>query len=250
VADVRIRPNPTVIKHDSVSRRVDVTANVRGRDLAAVEAELRSKLANVSFPLEYHAEVLSAPAKLFDRTRLLGPGLAAAVLILLLLQAAFGSWRLAAALVLALPFAMVGGVLAALVAGVGLPLGAVVGLVLVWALAAHQAVVLVRTWQGLEAEPDAGPGVVARGTGQRFAPIVVTAVTVAAVVTPLVISGATAGTELLHPFGVVVLGGLVTSTALSLFVVPALYLLLRRRTDPVPAEADAVTSSPVSGATP
>jgi Cu/Ag efflux pump CusA len=237
IADVRIRPNPTVIRHDSVSRRVDVTARVRGRDVAAVEAELRSKLTHVNFPLEYHAEVLGAPAKVFDPGRLLGPGVAAAVLILLLLQAAFGSWRLAAALFLALPIAMVGGLLAALAAGTGLPLGAVLGLFLVWGLAVHHSIGLIRTYQGPEAEPDTGPDVVARGTAQRLAPIVVTAVTVAAAVTPLALFGATAGTELLYPFAVVVLGGLVTATLFSLFVVPALYRLLHRSTGATPSEA-------------
>jgi CzcA family heavy metal efflux pump len=249
VADVRIRPNPAVIRHDSVSRRVDVAARVRGRDVAAVEAELRSKLTQVSFPLEYHAEVLGAPAKTFDTGDLLGPGVAAAVLVLLLLQAAFGSWRLAAALFLALPIAMVGGLLAALAAGTGLPLGAVLGLFLVWGLAVHHSTGLVRTYQWLEAEPAAGPGVVARGSAQRFAPIVVTAVTLAAAVAPLALSGAIAGTELLRPFAVVVLGGLVTTTLFSLFVVPALYLLLHGRTGTAPPEAaspEPVSPEPVS----
>lgn len=222
VADVRIRPNPTVIRHDSVSRRVDVGARVRGRDPGAVEAELRAKLAQVSFPVEYHAEVLGAPATVFDSTRLAGPGIAAAILVLLLMQAAFGSWRLALGLFLALPLALVGGLLAALLAGTGLSLGAVVGLFLVWGLAAQQGVALVRSCQTL--------GGAGRGATARSAPILVTVVALAAAFAPLVASGTRAGTELLYPLGVVVLGGLVSTAALHLFVTPALYQLLRRPT--------------------
>ncbi|OLB80156.1 MAG: hypothetical protein AUI14_07680 [Actinobacteria bacterium 13_2_20CM_2_71_6] len=123
VASVRIKPNVSVIKHDGVSRRIDVTADVRGRDVDAVVADIRNRLKGVDFPLEYHAEVLGGYAdRAAARNQLLGLTLAALIGVFLLLQAAFGSWRLAALLFVTLPVAVVGGVVAALLDG-GLTLG-------------------------------------------------------------------------------------------------------------------------------
>ena len=95
VANVRIKPALSVIRHDAVSRSIDVTADVGGRDYDAVMADVNERLAQVQFPLEYHAEVLGdqADARAVER-RVLGVAAIAAVLVLLLLQAAFASWRL------------------------------------------------------------------------------------------------------------------------------------------------------------
>ena len=95
VADVKIVGTPNTISHDAVSRRVDVTAEVSGRDLGAVLADVRTKLAGVSFPLEYHAEVLEdVTEQQADQRDLMLIGAFAALGLFLLLQSAFGSWRL------------------------------------------------------------------------------------------------------------------------------------------------------------
>jgi AcrB/AcrD/AcrF family len=162
-------------------------------------------------------------------------GLAAAaiILVLLLMQAAFGSWRLAFAFLLALPLALVGGVLAALVTGVGLTLGSLVGFFLVWCVAVRNGVLLIRRYQQLESEERlAGEEsdsfrlrLVLRGTQERVTPIVMTAAVIAVMLAPMLLLGSVAGAETFYPIAVVVLGGLVTSTVLSLFGVPLLYLL-------------------------
>jgi CzcA family heavy metal efflux pump len=245
VANVQIKAEPAVIAHDAVSRRVDITANVSGRSVNAVVADIKDKLAGVNFPVEYHAEVLGGYAdKAANRQRTWALVGAAAIAILLLLQAAFGSWRLASLLILILPLAPVGGVLAAIVSGGAISLGSLVGLFAVWALAARNGIQLIKHYQHLEQDDGEpfGVGLVLRGTSERFAPIVKTALATALAVLPLVFLGNIAGLELLHPLAVVVLGGLVTSTLLSLFVIPALYLYVetrnQRRSTDVSGSAD------------
>jgi Cu/Ag efflux pump CusA len=145
VATVQIGPYPTVIKHDNVSRSLDVTASVRSRDLATVVDEVRARVHALAMPLEFHAEVHSDTLQQQGQLwRVGGAVLAAALAIFLLLQAAFSSWRLAALIFLVLPLATVGGVLTASLVGGVRSLGALMGLLAVYGIAARTAVVLVK----------------------------------------------------------------------------------------------------------
>jgi CzcA family heavy metal efflux pump len=234
VADVRIVPNLNVIEREAVSRRLDVEASVVDRDPVAVAAEVDRRLDEIQWPLEYHAEVLGNYAeRQAARNRLLAFALAAAVATFLLLQACFGSWRLATLAFLALPTALAGGVLAAALSGM-LSLGSLAGFLAILGIAARQGIMLIKHCQQLERQEGEtfGPGLVLRGAREQFAPILITAITTAAAFLPLVLFGDIAGLEIAHPMAVVVLGGLVTSTLLSLFVVPALYLSLGSSPEP------------------
>src|SRR4029077_6325322 len=118
VASVTVQPYPTVIVHDATSRSLDVTAGVAGRDLGSVLAELKTLLLTVQMPLEYHIQALSAPAvQQTSNLQLLGLALVALIGILLLLQAAFASWRLAAIALATLPLSAVGGIVVAPLVG-------------------------------------------------------------------------------------------------------------------------------------
>jgi Cu/Ag efflux pump CusA len=224
VADVRVAPNPDVIRREGVSRYVDVAANVDGRSLGSAMREVESALATVDFPLEFHPEVRAADRQ--PVRRLFTIGVAAAIGILLLLQAAFGSWRVAALTFATLPVAVAGGVLAALATGRTLSFGSFIGLLAVFGLAARNSVLLVDRYRQLEQhEGEAfGSELVLRGARERFSGILATAVATALVLLPVVIAGPIPGYEIVHPLAVVVLGGLVSSTLLALFVMPALYL--------------------------
>jgi Cu/Ag efflux pump CusA len=227
VADVRVVSNPTVIRHESVSRYVDVTADVAGRDVDEVAADIERALEQVEFPSEHHAELLGGHAeRQAARTGLLVVALASAIGVFLLLQAAFTSWRLAVLSFVALPLALVGGVLAALVGGGTIGLGSVAGFVAVLGIAARGSVVLIRRYQQLERHEGLpfGADLVARGTRDRLAPICMTALGTGAVFLPLVLAGDASGLEIVRPMAVVVLGGLVTTTLLNLVVLPAAYL--------------------------
>ncbi len=146
--------------------------------------------------------------------------------ILLILYSDFESARLTALLFLTLPFALVGGILGALVNGAVLSLGALVGLVTVLGIAARNGIMLVSHYRHLEQEEGMafGPELVLQGARERLLPIIMTALVTALALVPLIIFGNKPGHEIEHPMAVVIFGGLVSSTVLNLFLMPALYL--------------------------
>ena len=239
VADVRIRPNVSVIERHAVSRYLDVAADVEGRDTGAVVDDVEQALDEVAFPLEFHSEVLAAERQPAGRLILIG--IAAALGMFLLFQAAFGAWRRAALAFLTLPVAVTGGVLAALADGGTLSFGSYMGLLAVLGLAARNSVLLIDRFGRLEQNGNAfGRELVLRGAGERFAPILIAAAAAALVCVPVLILGGGPGLEIVRPLAAVVLGGVVTSTFLSLFVVPAMYLRVGvARVDPITRELDA-----------
>ena len=227
VASVRVRANPTVIRREATSRRIDVTAGVRGRDPDDVLDDVEAGLQEIDFPLEYHAEVLTESSARRDADRrFLSVSLAAAIATFLLLQAALGSWRLALVFFGLLPFALLGGVVAALVDGRRLTLGALAGLMLVLAIAIRHGLLLIHRYRRLRDDGAAvGPSLVLQGAQEHVRSILTTALATAAALLPFLVLGDIAGYEIAHPLAAVVLGGLVTSTLFVLFVVPTLFAL-------------------------
>jgi Cu/Ag efflux pump CusA len=228
VADVRVASALTVINREAISRRIDVGFNVRGRSLDAVARDVESALEQVEFPRESHAELLGGYAQRQAAwLATLIAGVVAVIGIYLLLQAPFESWRLAALSLVTVPWALAGGVLVAFVLGGGvISLGEFVGLVMLLGIAVRNCIMLIRRYQHLEQQQGEpfGLGLVLRGSRERVAPIVMTALTTGLFLVPFAVAGNVAGHEIMHPMAVVVLAGLVTSTLLNLFVIPALYL--------------------------
>jgi CzcA family heavy metal efflux pump len=244
VADVRVAPTPNHIERELQSRRIDVGANVEGRDLASVVSDVEDALEEVSFPAEYHAEVLGESTELnAAQDRLLLFGAAAAIAIFLLLQATFGSLRLALLTFLLLPMALVGGVLAVKLGDGVLSLGSLVGFLTVFGIAARNGILMVSHFQHLERHEGVpfGPELVLRGAQERLAPIMMTASATGLALVPLAVAGSIPGHEIEHPMALVVLGGLVTATLLNLFVLPSLYLRFGRGRRPL-AEASAAAA--------
>ena len=229
IADVRIAPTPNIIKRENASRRIDVHANVRGRDLGSVVRDVEERLKKVQFPLGYHAHLLGEAAERQAAQRgMLIAALATAIGIFLLLHAAFRSWRLAMLAFLALPAALVGGVLAAYAGDRIISLGSLVGFLTVLGIAARNGILMIHHYQHLEqSEGEAfGPRLVLRGARERLSPILMTTFATGLALVPLAITGDIPGMEIEHPMAVVILGGLVMSSLLNLFVVPPLYLRL------------------------
>jgi Cu/Ag efflux pump CusA len=228
VADVRVAPTPNQIERDQGSRRLDVGANVSdGADLGAIVSDVQDSLQRVQFPLGVHAEVLGEHAeRQAAQQRLLTFGAMAAIAIFLLLQAAFGSFRLATLSFLTLPIALVGGVLATLASGGIISLGSLVGFFTVFGIAARNGILMINHFQHLEDVEGVpfGPELVLRGARERLSPILMTSLATGLALVPLVVAGQIPGHEIEHPLAVVILGGLATSTFLNLFVVPSLYL--------------------------
>ena len=233
VATVRIAPDPVAIDHNSVSRSVDVTAVVNGRSAADVAQDVTSRLRGISFPYEYHAEVLGDAAQQ-QANHVRVAAIAAVVILLsfLILQAATGSWVLAAALLVTLPVAVVGGILVAPLVGGVFSIGVLAALFAVLALAIRQALVFLRRVRELGAEPGTSPGDSVRQAVRESAPSVLgVALVIAALMLAPAVMGTRAGLEAFHPFAVSMLAGLVTATAVSLIAVPAFYLAIANRTN-------------------
>jgi CzcA family heavy metal efflux pump len=232
VATVAVKPTPNVVERDNNSRRIDVGANVRGRDLGSVAREVDRSVKAMQFPRGYDAQVLGEfQERQAAQRRLMIFAIGAGIAILLLLQTAFKSFRLAVLSLLTLPMALVGGVLAAYLGGGVISLGSLVGFFTVMGIAARNGILMINHFQHLEQhEGEAfGPGLVLRGARERLSPILMTALATGLAVVPLAITGDIPGHEIEHPLAIVILGGLLTSTLLNLFVVPSLYLRFARR---------------------
>jgi Cu/Ag efflux pump CusA len=226
VADVRIRPNPVVIAHNEVSRNVEVVADVFGRDLGAVTSDVESRLQKITFPREHHVEVLKDSVNMQSgQQRTLLYAIAAAIAIFFLLQAIFGSWRLAGLLFFVSLAALSGGVLVAVFRQDVLSVTSLLGLLTVLALVVRSGILQIKQYQRLEQHGQTpGSDLVVRGAQERFGPILTTVFSTGLVLTPLVVLGNGAGLEMVGPMASIILGGLLSATLLVLFVLPTLYL--------------------------
>ena len=231
VADVEIVPTPNEIKREAASRRLDVTCNVRGRDLGAVAREVETMVRGLRYERGYHAEMLGEYRTLQQaRARLVWLSAVALLGIFVLLQLDFGDWRRSTLVFLTLPFALIGGVGGALLAGGVLSLGSLVGFVTVIGIAARNGIMLVSHYRHLEQQEGVpfGRELIVRGAVERLVPITMTAGCAALALVPLLLAGDVPGQEIEHPMAFVILGGLVTSTLLNLLVLPTLYAVFGR----------------------
>ncbi len=227
VADVRIAPTPNVIEHENLKRRIDVGANVRGRDLGSIYADVEAALQTIDFPHGYYPELLGEyTERQAVQRKMLVFALIAIIAIFFFLHTSFRSARLATLSFLLLPSALVGGVLAAYLGDGIISLGSLVGFLTVLGISARNGILMINHFQHLEQfEGETfGPRLVLRGAKERLAPILMTATTTGLALVPLVFAGQIPGNEIEHPMAVVILGGLVTATLLNLLVVPSLYL--------------------------
>ncbi len=227
LADIDIRPAANSIKRNRGSRRIDVICNSEGRPLSDVAEDVEARVRALSFAPGIHPEFLGELAE----RRAASQSLALLSMIALLgvyalLQADFGSFRLASVVFLSLPFALVGGVASVVATGGVLSLGSLVGFVTVFGIAARNALMLMSHSLHLEKveEMPFGPDLVMRAAEERLAPILMTALTTGLALVPIVARGAQPGYEIEHPMALVILGGLITSTILNLFLMPGLIL--------------------------
>ncbi|HTV78306.1 MAG TPA: efflux RND transporter permease subunit [Steroidobacteraceae bacterium] len=226
VASLSVTQDRYSIEHDGGQRRISVTFNVRGASLQeVVQRAAREIRSQVVLPRGVYLEFTGA-AQEEIRTRnqlLLFSGLALAAIVMTLLMAF--RWRANGYLVLAnLPFALVGSVAAIAVTGIGLSLGAVVGLVTVFGVSARNAILQLAHYEHLVEVEGAAWSLetVIRGANERLVPIAMTAAVTALGLAPLAFGMNLPGQEIEGPMAVTVLGGLVSSTILNLFLLPAL----------------------------
>jgi Cu/Ag efflux pump CusA len=227
LADVKIEGSQSSISRVNATRKIDVTTNVEGRDLASVANEIEERLEGIHLPVGFKADLLGEnKERESQQGRLFLYGGVAALVIFLLLQVSFGSFRLATLSFVTLPMALVGGALAAYATDGILSLGSLVGFYTVFGIAARNGILMINHFQHLERYEGEtfGPALVLRGAKERLSPILMTTLAAGLALVPLVVAGRIPGHEVEYPMAIVILGGLFTSTLLNLFVVPSLYL--------------------------
>lgn len=227
IATISVTPAPVDIQHQGLSRYLDVTAPVYVDGVGKAQSAIQRKLSQISFPLDYHAEVVGGtPENPTSHLKFLSFALAALIGILLLLQAALRSWRLAALFFLVLPLTLAGGLIVALATGEIRTLGADAGLLAVFVFAARQGMLQIARIRRLH-ELDGGeltPAIVARAAHDRFGPSLTAVLVSAATLIPFVVIGDVAGNEITHTTAAVMLGGLLTATLVNQVLVPAMCL--------------------------
>jgi len=227
VADISINPTPNVIKRENLARKIDVGGNVKGRDLGSVVKDVEYALAGIDFPHGYYPVLIGEyTERQAVADRMLIYALIAMLGIFFILHTSFKSIRLATLAFLLLPTALVGGILAAYMGDGVISLGSLVGFLTVLGIAARNGILMINHFQHLEKYEGEtfGPALVMRGAKERLAPILMTATTTGLALLPLVLAGSIPGNEIQLPMAVVIMGGLVTSTLLNLFIIPPLYL--------------------------
>jgi cobalt-zinc-cadmium resistance protein CzcA len=221
---------PEAINHEDAERRIVVQTNVRGRDVGSFVAEARPRIErSVPLPEGYRVAwggQFENQARATSRLLLVVP--LSIVLIFLLLFVTFGRIRQAGLVLLNVPFALVGGVAALWIRGLTLNLSASVGFIALFGVAVLNGVVLVAAVNRLRDEGSDLRNAVLAGAGTRLKPVMMTALVAALGFVPMAIAQG-AGSEVQRPLASVVIGGVVTSTLLTLMVLPTLYELIERR---------------------
>jgi CzcA family heavy metal efflux pump len=224
VAQVDYGTGPNTINRENVSRLLVVSANVNGRDLGSVIADIRNKVKEqVHFSSGYYIEYGGQFEAQEQATQtLIVAGSLALIVITILIYFAVKTIAATVMIMINLPLALVGGIISVAIAGGIISVASMVGFITLFGVATRNGLLLVDNYNHKLATGMPLKKAVAEGSSERLAAILMTALTSALGMLPVVI-GTGAGKEILQPLAVVVLGGLFTSTALTLLVLPALY---------------------------
>jgi copper/silver efflux system protein len=226
LASVDRDAGPNMISRENVQRKIVVQANTAGRDVGSVVEEIRERVGTeVSLPEGYYLDYGGQFEAAGEATRIiLGLSLVSLGLIFLLLYGEFGSLRQAVLVLVNLPLALVGGVVAVVLGGGVLNLATLVGFVTLFGIAVRNGILMVSHYNHLLAEGVPLEEAVWRGSMERLNPIFMTALTAGLALLPLALAAGEPGNEIQSPLAVVVLGGLLSSLLLNMVVVPVLYL--------------------------
>lgn len=232
VAKVVEKEGPMQISHENAQRFISIGINVRNRDLASLVEEIESVLqTKVKLPTGYYYQIGGEFENLqAAKERLLLAVPLALLLIFVLLYLAFGNMRWALLIFSAIPLATMGGIAALALRDMPFSISAGVGFIALFGVAVLNGIVLLSAYRDLREEQPQAPlrDIIIRGSGQRLRPVLMTALTTALGFIPMATSTSN-GAEVQQPLATVVIGGLISATLLTAFVLPALYLLVEKR---------------------
>ncbi len=231
VADIISTTGPNTVNRENVKRRLLVSANVDGGDLSGSVEKLREKIEEtVTLPENYYISYGGQfeNEQAASRT-LLWTSLGALLIIFMLLYGEFKNAAEAAVILVNMPLALIGGIFMLAITGGELNIPAIIGFISLMGISTRNGMLLITRYKHLKDEGETLAERIAHGSSDRLLPIIMTALTSALALIPLAVNGSAAGNEIQAPMAIVILGGLISSTALNIYVVPALYQYLNRK---------------------
>ena len=240
IADVRSAMGPNTINRENVSRKIVISANVAGRDLRGVVNDIQERVdEKVKLPEGYHIEYGGQFESEQSASRtLMIASIFAILVIFLLLYNQFRSGVQSAVVLINLPLALIGGILAIRLTNGVVSIPAIIGFISLFGIATRNGMLLISRYNDLRSEGYSVMESVKRGSADRLNPILMTALTSALALIPMVVGGDLPGNEIQSPMAKVILGGLFTSTLLNGFVIPVIYLIISRRKEVQPEIKD------------
>jgi CzcA family heavy metal efflux pump len=231
IADIVSVGGPSSISRENVQRKIVVSANTSGRDLKSVVNDIRQNIEeNIVLPEGYRIEYGGQFETAANATRtLLIASLLAVCVIFLLLYGEFKDLTLSAIVLLNLPLALIGGVLAVFFTSGVISIPSIIGFITLFGIATRNGILLISRYQHMQQDGEPLHQRVLHGSTDRLNPILMTALTAALALIPLVFQGGKPGNEIQSPMAVVVLGGLLTSTILNIFIVPIVYETIEKK---------------------
>lgn len=232
---------PNTISRENVQRKIVVSANVAGRDLRSVVDDIRNRVSEqVQMPAGYYVEYGGQFESEAEASRVIGwLSLLVGMGVFFILMTAFGSVRAALIILVNLPLALIGGIAAVVLSGGVVSIASLVGFITLFGIATRNGIMMVSHYQHLlTVEGTSFQEAIERGSMERILPVLMTALTAGLALIPLVLGHDEPGNELQSPLAVVVLGGLLTSTALNMLVIPPLFARFGRVSQPSPAQSE------------
>jgi len=231
VADIVSATGPSSISRENVHRKIVVSANVSGRDLRGVVQEIKNNInKKIVLPEAYRIEYggqFESEAKA-SQTLMLTSILSLLIIFLLLYQE-FKNFKLAGIILLNLPLALIGGVFSIYFTSGILSIPAIIGFITLFGIATRNGILLISHYQHLHNQGISLIETITKGSSDRLNPILMTALTAALALIPLALQGNLSGNEIQSPMAKVILGGLLTSTLLNIYIVPIVYSSLKKR---------------------
>lgn len=231
IAEIVSTGGPGTISRENVQRKIVVSANVAGRDMEGVVNDIKRNIdEQVQFPEGYRVEFGGQFESAQRASRiLLIASIIAVVVIFLLLFVEFKNFSLAGVVLLNLPLALIGGVFAVFFASGIISIPSIIGFITLFGIATRNGILLMTKYQQLRNNKLSVNDIIMTGSRDRLSPVLMTALTAALALIPLVMAGDKPGNEIQSPMAVVVLGGLITSTFLNMYIVPIVYAYLISR---------------------